>query len=350
MSSLWFSNQERQERVKHFISVFGALFLLSGLVFLIQNESIKKGVSQIDFKDFSKPAQISGWVSLLFLGIWLVYKSLGEVLSSIVPPSLFEKAHRYHVIFTVIALCPLGFLAISKMVGSSQENVEVANITHYLFFQIYFLLGNVVAWKFLSKFLVPELSSSDQKPVKKAAGRLLRWHYLGWTSFFLLTFAVPIWALLLGIVIAFFNSSCAFVFGRKTGRLCLSCLSPSKTLEGAVWAVLVSVLLFGCLSSFIYSKSWLGNGPFAKTELFYPFIFVWVFLVSVVSQMGDHMFSVCKRTLGYKNFGRLFGCRIGGFWDRFDSIAPVLFFSLLSLWVVTAINCGSIGLGASKNQ
>ncbi|PYC99659.1 hypothetical protein B4U78_015145 [Microbacterium esteraromaticum] len=44
------------------------------------------------------------------------------------------------------------------------------------------------------------------------------------------------WALLLVVAIALFNNSFSFLFGRKVGTTRLSEYSPTKTLEGSIFA------------------------------------------------------------------------------------------------------------------
>ncbi|AHC40374.1 hypothetical protein OVS_02990 [Mycoplasma ovis str. Michigan] len=193
--------------------------------------------------------------------------------------------------------------------------------------------------------MLPDITEESSVIVKKVGGKLIRQHYLGWTSFFLLSFFLPIWALLLVIAISFFNNSFSFVFGRKLGSTRLSEFNPTKTLEGSICSSLLSCIVFSVLSVFVFKSNLFGKGNFHNNEIgFISFVIFLVGAVSILSNWGDCTFSLCKRALGYKNFGRLFGIKVGGFWDRFDSLSSSLFFTSILFWFTLAIVTKKLGL------
>lgn len=111
----------------------------------------------------------------------------------------------------------------------------------------------------------------------------------------------------------------AYAAGSKWGRRQLApTISPSKTVEGAVVATIVIVVL---------------------ATLFAPLLGPWNFLqaailglmVSVAAPFGDLFESLLKRDLGIKDTSRVFPGH-GGALDRFDAIlfaAPATYLSLL---------------------
>lgn len=111
----------------------------------------------------------------------------------------------------------------------------------------------------------------------------------------------------------------AYFGGRLFGKhKLIPSVSPKKTVEGAICGT-----LFCTVVCFFY-----GYGLeklFEKTYALYMFA-VMGFLISVVSQIGDLIFSLIKRRYGIKDFGIIFPGH-GGVLDRFDSViatAPLL--------------------------
>ncbi len=104
----------------------------------------------------------------------------------------------------------------------------------------------------------------------------------------------------------------AYFCGRLFGRhKLIPSVSPKKTVEGSIGGIVFCII--GCV---VYGAI-IGN--------FYEDIPpLWVFailgaVVSVVSQIGDLIFSLIKRRYGIKDYGFLFPGH-GGVLDRFDSV------------------------------
>ncbi len=112
----------------------------------------------------------------------------------------------------------------------------------------------------------------------------------------------------------------AYFCGRLFGRhKLIPSVSPKKTIEGSIGGIVFCIL--GCVAyRFILQFITHDNLP--------P---VWVFavlgfVISIVSQIGDLMFSLIKRRYGLKDYGVLFPGH-GGVLDRFDSViatAPLI--------------------------
>lgn len=111
----------------------------------------------------------------------------------------------------------------------------------------------------------------------------------------------------------------AYFCGRLFGRhKLIPSVSPKKTIEGSVGGIVFCII--GCIAYRLI----LG----AIYEELPP---VWIFgalgfVVSIVSQIGDLMFSLIKRRYGIKDYGVIFPGH-GGVLDRFDSViatAPLI--------------------------
>ncbi|WP_236608074.1 diacylglycerol/polyprenol kinase family protein [Mycoplasma parvum] len=297
----------------------------------------------------------TGRILIIVPSIFFIYKSVGEIFTTIVNPANFHKSKKYQLIFTTMAIGPLFFTFLNKLFINSAESNDTAknqfkieSSTHYLAFQLYFLIGNIVASKFFHKFLVPtfDFISTPSKIDEKVFSKLLRWHYLGWSSFFLLSFFLPIWVLVITILVVFSNSTLAFLFGRQFGKNQFSKFSIFKSVEGFGWSTLISTVVFSFSSVSIFRSEFFGTGMFGCHCRFgfWIYMLVGIIFISLVSHIGENTFGVSKRLLGYKNFGRLFGTKIGGFWDRFDGISVTLFFVGIAAWASHAVAFRDIGI------
>jgi phosphatidate cytidylyltransferase len=112
---------------------------------------------------------------------------------------------------------------------------------------------------------------------------------------------------------AYFSGS---LFGKH--KLCPT-ISPKKSVEGAVGAVVISVAGHG-LFAFLLASVW-------NYSVFYPAFLAAGAIGSIAGQSGDLIFSFIKRNYGVKDFGRILPGH-GGVLDRFDSVfltTPVVF-------------------------
>ncbi len=98
-------------------------------------------------------------------------------------------------------------------------------------------------------------------------------------------------------------------------------VSPKKTVEGAIGGIVfctLSFLLYGIVIGFAV--------PELKPN--YPAFVVVGFVMSLVAQCGDLIFSLIKRKYGIKDYGNLLPGH-GGIMDRFDSVIATAPFTLL---------------------
>lgn len=122
------------------------------------------------------------------------------------------------------------------------------------------------------------------------------------------------------LLVCVITDTSALFIGRRWGKHKLAPrISPKKTIEGAVGGVICSVILmrlFGAAAEMI---------GIATNDIWFT---LWILLASVTAQFGDLAFSVMKRIVGIKDYGRLLPGH-GGILDRFDSYLFVIPLTML---------------------
>ena len=127
-------------------------------------------------------------------------------------------------------------------------------------------------------------------------------------------------------IIAWGSDTSAYFCGTFFGKhKLIPKVSPKKTIEGSVGAVICTALL--CVL-YLYILENCGVS-FAKVSASnYIGIAVVGFVASLLSQLGDLAASAIKRDADIKDYGKIFPGH-GGFMDRFDSvvfIAPIVYY------------------------
>ena len=113
----------------------------------------------------------------------------------------------------------------------------------------------------------------------------------------------------------------AYTMGKSFGRTKLSQISPKKTVEGAVFGILASLIVAESGAWYFHFPLWQISGIMLGT------------LIGITSLLGDLTESMMKRDAGVKDSGQLIPGH-GGILDRTDSYvftAPLVyyFFTLL---------------------
>lgn len=104
----------------------------------------------------------------------------------------------------------------------------------------------------------------------------------------------------------------AYMIGRKIGKHKLwPAISPNKTWEGSIGAVIVAMILTALYLTFV---------PVGRD---FVQLMILAFIFSVAGQMGDLVESAYKRHYGVKDSGKILPGH-GGILDRFDSLLFVL--------------------------
>ena len=108
-------------------------------------------------------------------------------------------------------------------------------------------------------------------------------------------------------IIAFVTDTYAYIGGMLIGKHKLTSISPKKTIEGSVVGTLMGTILGS-----IYYYTFIGG-------LSIPAIVFICFLLTILSEIGDLVFSSIKRYFNVKDYSNLIPGH-GGILDRFDSV------------------------------
>lgn len=167
-------------------------------------------------------------------------------------------------------------------------------------------------------FIIPIVRNRTHGQLQALALAIVGFVYLGWMFGHLafLANANHAYAYVLYLLFAVeLNDVAAYVFGKLLGRHALrSNISPKKTWEGALGAVVVSLALPWAL--------WFTFPHFEPFDL----IVIGV-IVGIGGQLGDLAISVIKRDIGVKDMSAAIPGH-GGILDRIDSliyVAPLFF-------------------------
>lgn len=131
-------------------------------------------------------------------------------------------------------------------------------------------------------------------------------------------------------VIAWGSDTFAYFSGTFFGKhKLIPKVSPKKTVEGAVGAVIGTALLCVLYVWIMAKVGYPLGGTAPNTELYLEFALTGA-AGSILSQLGDLAASAIKRDAGIKDYGKIFPGH-GGFMDRFDSvlfIAPIVYYMI----------------------
>ena len=133
---------------------------------------------------------------------------------------------------------------------------------------------------------------------------------------------------LLAFIGPWVSDTFAYFCGRLLGKhKLIPDVSPKKTVEGCIGAIVFTAL--GCMLYFV-AVGRISGGDVHQN------LFIWAgvgVVISVVSQIGDLIFSLIKRRYELKDYGFIFPGH-GGVLDRFDSViatAPLILIACESL-------------------
>lgn len=140
-------------------------------------------------------------------------------------------------------------------------------------------------------------------------------------------------------VIAWGSDTAAYFCGTFFGkRKLIPRVSPKKTVEGSVGAVICAALLC-MLYMFIMHSAGVPMICFGQGKSAYAMVALMGIACGILSQIGDLAASAIKRDAGIKDFGSIFPGH-GGFMDRFDSvvmIAPVVYYFPIVCYIARGI-------------
>lgn len=222
-------------------------------------------------------------------------KSLRITVSSIIY-ALLCPIIAYNFRYGVIFASTIGFMLVMLMsLVFKNENIKTEDVcsTYTMVSYVAICFSSIVRLRYVTT----ETGSDTGEPIGQ--------------YFFLLVF-IAAW---ITDTFAYFTG---FFFGKH--KLCPK-ISPKKTIEGSVGGTLFCVIAFivyGIVISKIntsYEPNFIGIAAVGLC-------------MSVLSQIGDLLASVIKRTYGVKDYGNLFPGH-GGVLDRFDSVLILAPFLLL---------------------
>ena len=130
------------------------------------------------------------------------------------------------------------------------------------------------------------------------------------------------------LFICIFTDIGGYIFGKTFKGPKISHISPNKTYSGMIGSFLLPIIV---IFFFLNSNS--------KSEIYYKIIFLYnlnifltIFIISLVSQLGDFMISYLKRKSNKKDTGNIIPGH-GGLLDRIDGIifATIFYYLLIKI-------------------
>ncbi len=252
---------------------------------------------------------IVGFLTALFLAspkVW-AFLTLGITLIGVWEWSNLIKLNQAQRLFQVAIALILGLLIF--FVSKS----ALASYQHYI---ILSLLGlSTLFWVAIAPIWLITRKACTNRLMMALLGLLLL--LATWVGFIGLHGVSP-WLLLATIAAVSIADSAAYFAGKRFGRHKLAPeISPGKTWEGVAGA-LSAITLYGAVLCYFKQYSlWLIVG---------------LWLIVVLSIMGDLVESLLKRQAGLKDSGQLLPGH-GGVLDRIDGLIPTLAITLFCIYL-----------------
>lgn len=293
-----------------YLSLIGSLLIVVGLLLLVLNKIFHKNVSSV-WRIYR------GW--LIMVPIFLTFVFLGRVVFIIGIFGLsafsfyeFSRATELNQSRWIAYVVYTGIVAIAIL--AIIRNPPTGYFGAYGMFMALpvYVIGLIL--------LVPILQNHSDGQLKATSLGVMGFIYFGWMfghiSFLADSFYSANYVLYLVFAVQIADIS-AYNFGKFFGHYKLrSNISPNKTLEGGIGALIVSL----CLPWF-FRQTFPEFGPLQ--------LVLTGLIVGIGSQLGDLTISLIKRDMGIKDMGTLIPGH-GGVLDRIDSliIAAPLFFHM----------------------
>ncbi len=291
-----------------YTAIIASLMILVGLILIILNRVFHKNLTAVW-------GIYRGW--LIMVPVFFTFIILGRIA----------------LIVGVFGLSVLGFREFSRATGLDQ-NLWISRIVYLgilavavlalIFDPRTGLFGGYGLFMALPVYviglilLIPILQNQYEGQLNAIALGITGFLYFGWMFGHLSFLVNSDYSLNYVLFIVFaveINDISAYVFGRLFGKHKLrSNISPNKTIEGALGALLISLCM-----------PWIFRSTFPEFGALQ--IILTGLIVGMGGQLGDLTISVIKRDMGIKDMGALIPGH-GGVLDRIDSlifVSPLFF-------------------------
>jgi phosphatidate cytidylyltransferase len=199
--------------------------------------------------------------------------------------------------------------------------LAILAITVSIWLNSYGVFMAIPVWFIAIITAIPVITQNYEKSIQNIALSSIGIIYFGWFLAHLAFLAQSEYGLgyvLFVIIFTQFNDALCFIWGKLFGKTKFTRISPNKTIEGSILALISTTLI-----------------AFANWDIAFPHFEWWLvllvgILISLGGQIGDLVMSSFKRDLDIKDFGSLLPGH-GGILDRIDSLLWVspLFFHLV---------------------
>jgi phosphatidate cytidylyltransferase len=254
--------------------------------------------------------------------IWIKYLSWFILIPPILIPLLYSRVAYQMVILGLSFWC---FREFSHSTGLWKDKrliwisyTAIAVIYYPVLINWYGLYQAVPIYAIALLLIIPIMRGNYEHMIQKTCLSVLGVAYFGWFFShlgFLRNYSHGVYYIFFLMVLVESNDVFAYLWGSLIGRhKLIPRISPNKTVEGAVGA-LISVIVLALAMRFIV--------PMISTL----HIILLGMMISVFGMCGDLVISFIKRDLGIKDMGTVIPGH-GGILDRFDSIlfvAPLYF-------------------------
>ena len=238
------------------------------------------------------------------------------ILVTILVGSILIGYKAFGIVMLIFAC--LGFRELINIKYSEKsKNIEIVKLIGYV--SLFLIVLNDIYLKLDNKFLmilpmlglsIPIIFYNDSKRynINDAFYIMGVVFFLGFSFHNIIYMAkLDIYKCVLIFLIAFITDTYAYIGGMLIGRHKLTSISPKKSIEGSIIGTIM-----GCLISSFYYQVFIGGLNILTI------ISICLFL-TIISQIGDLIFSSIKRYFNKKDYSNLIPGH-GGILDRFDSV------------------------------
>ena len=233
-------------------------------------------------------------ISIILIGVILLWVPIGKETFG---PYIYNH-YWFKTWMTLLIL--LFFICIFLLIAWRSKNFHLSDVV-FIFTWIIYLLFVVKSVNFL---MLSEINLSK----------------LGWPT------------LLFLLIIVISNDVGAFIGGIIYGKTKMApSISPNKTWEGAITGLIMAIILSMITITIFLETTNYNPLPFLEVNSKIPIYIAYLatsFILSIVSQMGDLLFSYLKRNYRVKDFSNILPGH-GGLIDRLDSFSTVAIFGFL---------------------